>query len=163
MARIKLDLDRRLGRLDRRVFGQFIEHLGRCIYGGIFDEGSPLSDERGFRTDVLAAAKALRPPVLLASRVRTASASSRAASSTGSPVGGTGSVVVAGEAQALLEVGVQPLHVAPGRVEVAVLAGVLPVPADGSEDPIEVDQGHRLLGLGLHRTPPWSSGNSHVG
>jgi alpha-N-arabinofuranosidase len=64
MARIKLDLDRRLGRLDRRVFGQFIEHLGRCIYGGIFDEGSPLSDERGFRTDVLAAAKALKSPVL---------------------------------------------------------------------------------------------------
>ena len=63
-ARIKLDLDRQLGRVDRRIFGQFIEHLGRCIYGGVFDEGSPLSDERGFRRDVLDAAHGLQVPVL---------------------------------------------------------------------------------------------------
>ncbi|HWS79431.1 MAG TPA: hypothetical protein VN178_00305 [Rubrobacter sp.] len=48
MARIKVDPDRTVGTLDRRVFGGFIEHLGRCIYGGVFDEGSPLSDERGY-------------------------------------------------------------------------------------------------------------------
>ena len=53
MARITVDLDRQIGRVDRRIFGGFIEHLGRCIYGGIFDEGSPLTDEHGFRTDVL--------------------------------------------------------------------------------------------------------------
>jgi len=64
VARIKLDLDRRVGRLDRRVFGGFIEHLGRCIYGGIFDENSPLSDERGYRSDVLEAAKNLRIQIL---------------------------------------------------------------------------------------------------
>jgi alpha-L-arabinofuranosidase len=64
LARIKLDLDRRIGRLDRRVFGGFIEHLGRCIYGGVFDENSPLSDERGYRSDVLEAAKNLRIPIL---------------------------------------------------------------------------------------------------
>jgi alpha-L-arabinofuranosidase len=64
VARIKLDLDRRIGRLDRRVFGGFMEHLGRCIYGGIFDENSPLSDERGYRRDVLEAAKNLRIPIL---------------------------------------------------------------------------------------------------
>jgi alpha-N-arabinofuranosidase len=65
VARIKLDLDRRIGRLDRRVFGGFIEHLGRCIYGGgVFDENSPLSDERGYRRDVLEAAKNLRIPIL---------------------------------------------------------------------------------------------------
>ncbi len=64
MARIKIDLDRRFGQVDRRIFGQFIEHLGRCIYGGIFDEGSALADVRGFRNDVLHAAKALKPPVL---------------------------------------------------------------------------------------------------
>jgi alpha-L-arabinofuranosidase len=43
VAKIKLDLDRRIGRLDRKVFGGFIEHLGRCIYGGIFDEDSPVT------------------------------------------------------------------------------------------------------------------------
>lgn len=64
MARIKLDLDRRLGTVDRRIFGGFVEHLGRCIYGGIYDEGSPLSDEYGFRRDVLEAARALRVPLL---------------------------------------------------------------------------------------------------
>ncbi|HLH72757.1 MAG TPA: alpha-L-arabinofuranosidase C-terminal domain-containing protein [Chloroflexota bacterium] len=64
MARIKVDLDRTLGEVDRRIFGGFIEHLGRCIYGGIYEEGSPLSDERGFRRDVLEALKPLRMPVL---------------------------------------------------------------------------------------------------
>ena len=62
MGRIGIDLARRIGDLDRRIFGQFIEHLGRCIYGGIYDEGSPRSDARGFRTDVLEAARPLRIP-----------------------------------------------------------------------------------------------------
>jgi alpha-N-arabinofuranosidase len=52
------------GHVDRRILSGFIEHLGRCIYGGVFDEGSPLSDERGFRKDVLEAVKRLRPPVM---------------------------------------------------------------------------------------------------
>jgi alpha-L-arabinofuranosidase len=64
MARIGIDLARRIGAVDRRIFGQFIEHLGRCIYGGIYDEGSPLADARGFRTDVLDAVRALRLPIL---------------------------------------------------------------------------------------------------
>jgi alpha-L-arabinofuranosidase len=64
MATIKLDLDRRLGTVDRRILSGFAEHLGRCIYGGIFDEGSPLADENGFRTDVIEAVKGLRPPIL---------------------------------------------------------------------------------------------------
>ena len=64
MARIGIDLHRRIGDVDRRIFSHFIEHLGRCIYGGIFDEGSPLSDARGFRKDVLDAIRPLRVPVL---------------------------------------------------------------------------------------------------
>jgi alpha-N-arabinofuranosidase len=64
MARIGIDLARRIGTVDRRIFGNFIEHLGRCIYGGVFDEGSPLSDARGFRRDVLEAVRRLRVPVL---------------------------------------------------------------------------------------------------
>ena len=58
-ARLKVDTDRRIGEIDRRLYGSFIEHLGRCIEGGVFEEGSPLSDERGFRRDVLAAAQGL--------------------------------------------------------------------------------------------------------
>ncbi|MCC6176961.1 MAG: alpha-N-arabinofuranosidase [Chloroflexi bacterium] len=64
MATIKVDLDRQIGQVDRRIFGGFIEHLGRCIYGGIFEEGSRLSDERGFRRDVLDALRPLQMPLL---------------------------------------------------------------------------------------------------
>jgi alpha-N-arabinofuranosidase len=64
VARIAVDLDRTLGTTDRRIFGGFIEHLGRCIYGGVFEPGSPLSDEHGFRRDVLDAARPLRMPLL---------------------------------------------------------------------------------------------------
>ncbi|MEA3345749.1 MAG: alpha-L-arabinofuranosidase C-terminal domain-containing protein [Chloroflexota bacterium] len=64
MARIKIDLDRQSGWIDRDIYGSFAEHLGRCIYGGIYEEGSPLSDERGFRTDVIEAVEGLHIPVL---------------------------------------------------------------------------------------------------
>lgn len=64
MARIKIDLERKIGRVDRRVYSGFIEHLGRCIYGGIFEEGSPLSDAAGFRQDVLEVARPLNIPLL---------------------------------------------------------------------------------------------------
>jgi alpha-N-arabinofuranosidase len=42
------------------TFGGFIEHFGRQIYGGLFEPGSPLSDERGFRRDVIEAMKELK-------------------------------------------------------------------------------------------------------
>ena len=50
------------GTLDRRdviapvsagLFGSFVEHMGRCVYGGIFEPGHPAADAHGFRTDVL--------------------------------------------------------------------------------------------------------------
>ena len=43
-SRVKLDPARKIGDIDPKLYGNFIEHLGRCIDGGIFDEGSPLSD-----------------------------------------------------------------------------------------------------------------------
>lgn len=64
MARITISLDRVVAPVDRRILGGFAEHLGRCVYGGIYDEGSPLADERGFRKDVIEAVRRLRPPVL---------------------------------------------------------------------------------------------------
>jgi alpha-L-arabinofuranosidase len=39
--------------INRRIFGGFIEHMGRCVYTGIFEPGHPGADEDGFRTDVL--------------------------------------------------------------------------------------------------------------
>jgi alpha-N-arabinofuranosidase len=64
VAKIKIDLERKIGSVDRRIYGGFIEHLGRCIYGGIYDEGSPLSDAHGFRQDVIEAVRPLRLPLL---------------------------------------------------------------------------------------------------
>ena len=58
-ARIKIDTGRVIGEVDPHLFGNFTEHLGRCIYGGIFEEGSPLSDSDGFRKDVMEAARGL--------------------------------------------------------------------------------------------------------
>jgi len=58
-ARIKIDTERAIGDIDPKLYGNFIEHLGRCIDGGIFDEKSSLSDANGFRRDVLDAAKKL--------------------------------------------------------------------------------------------------------
>ena len=52
-ARIKIDTDRVVGEVHPHVFGNFAEHLGRCIYGGIYEEGSPLSDADGYRQDVM--------------------------------------------------------------------------------------------------------------
>lgn len=49
---------------NRMLFGQFIEHFDNQIYGGIFCPGNPLSDENGFRTDVIEAMKELKVPLV---------------------------------------------------------------------------------------------------
>ena len=51
-ARLTLHPDFHRGRLDRRLFGSFVEHMGRCVYGGIHDPGHPTADAAGFRGDV---------------------------------------------------------------------------------------------------------------
>ncbi|MBA3441656.1 MAG: alpha-N-arabinofuranosidase [Pyrinomonadaceae bacterium] len=58
-ARVKIDSERTIGDIDPKIYGNFIEHLGRCIDGGVFEEESPLSDSNGFRRDVMEAAKKL--------------------------------------------------------------------------------------------------------
>lgn len=63
-ARIKIDVDRVVGTVDPLLFGNFAEHLGRMIYGGIYDEKSPLSDTFGFRRDVADAVRKLGVSIL---------------------------------------------------------------------------------------------------
>jgi alpha-N-arabinofuranosidase len=58
-ARIKIDIDRKIGQINKNIYGNFVEHLGRCVYGGIFEPGSEQADEKGFRKDVLEAVKGL--------------------------------------------------------------------------------------------------------
>jgi alpha-N-arabinofuranosidase len=64
MARIRIDAKRVIGQVDPKVFSGFVEHLGRCIYGGLYDKDSPFADEYGFRKDVATALKALNPKML---------------------------------------------------------------------------------------------------
>ena len=63
-ARVILDPARPLTTLDRRLFGSFIEHIGRCIYEGIYDPGSKLSGPDGFRKDVLDEVRQLHVPII---------------------------------------------------------------------------------------------------
>jgi alpha-N-arabinofuranosidase len=52
-ARIVLDRDFTVAEVPRRIFGSFVEHMGRCVYTGIYEPGHPTADEQGFRRDVL--------------------------------------------------------------------------------------------------------------
>ena len=63
-AKLILDRDYRIGRVDPRLYGSFIEHLGRAVYGGIYEPGHPLADEMGFRRDVMALVRQLNVPVV---------------------------------------------------------------------------------------------------
>src|SRR5215510_9763176 len=63
-ARIKVDIDRTIGEVSPHLFGNFAEHLGRMIYGGIYEEGSRLSDADGYRTDVMEAVRQLGVSIL---------------------------------------------------------------------------------------------------
>ncbi len=56
-ARILIDPERIIAPISPLLFGGFVEHMGRCVYEGIYDPASPLADERGYRKDVLAALK----------------------------------------------------------------------------------------------------------
>src|SRR5712671_2102312 len=49
---------------DRRLLGSFLEHLGRAIYTGVYEPGSPLADSQGFRKDVITEIKRLDVPIM---------------------------------------------------------------------------------------------------
>jgi alpha-N-arabinofuranosidase len=58
-ARLTVDRDFDIAPLDRRLFGVFVEHLGRCVYLGLHEPGHPTADEHGFRGDVAELTKEL--------------------------------------------------------------------------------------------------------
>jgi alpha-N-arabinofuranosidase len=53
-----------IGRIDKKLYSSFTEHLGRCIYSGIYEPGHPEADEDGYRKDVMKLVKELRVPVI---------------------------------------------------------------------------------------------------
>ncbi|QYF73666.1 alpha-N-arabinofuranosidase [Cryobacterium sp. PAMC25264] len=58
-ARIDIDRTNVVAPLNRRIFGSFVEHLGRCVYDGIYEPGHPTANEDGFRLDVVELVKEL--------------------------------------------------------------------------------------------------------
>ena len=64
MAHTVIYPEKVLCRCSPLIYGQFLEHFHRQVYGGIYDPDSPFSDSDGFRTDVLEALRALRVPVI---------------------------------------------------------------------------------------------------
>ena len=63
-ATMVLDREYKIGEIDKRIYGSFIEHLGRAVYGGIYGPGHPKADELGFRKDVMDLVKELRVPII---------------------------------------------------------------------------------------------------
>ncbi|KAI9671859.1 MAG: hypothetical protein M1831_003387 [Alyxoria varia] len=63
-ASISVNPSHKISKINDNIYGGFVEHMGRCIYGGVYDPGNPLSDEDGFRKDVIEAMKELKPPVM---------------------------------------------------------------------------------------------------
>lgn len=63
-ARLHLNPDHSLHKIDPRLYGSFVEHMGRCIYTGIFEADHPTADAAGFRQDVAGMIRELAPTLL---------------------------------------------------------------------------------------------------
>ncbi len=63
-ASVSLNFKSRISDIDNRIYGSFIEHLGRAVYEGIYQPGNRNSDSDGFRTDVLELVKKLNVPIV---------------------------------------------------------------------------------------------------
>lgn len=63
-ANMCIDRMNKISDIDDRIYGSFIEHLGRAVYNGIYEPGHPAADERGFRKDVVQLVKELKVPII---------------------------------------------------------------------------------------------------
>lgn len=63
-AKMIVDKDFRIAEIDERIYGSFIEHLGRAVYGGIYEPDHPSANEHGFRMDVIELVKQLNVPIV---------------------------------------------------------------------------------------------------
>ena len=63
-AKMVIDKDFKIAEIDKRIYGSFIEHLGRAVYQGIYQPGHPTADENGFRKDVMELVEELNVPIV---------------------------------------------------------------------------------------------------
>lgn len=64
MTKIVIDKEYEIGKLEENVWGSFLEHMGRAVYGGIYDPNHPLADEEGFRADIKDAVREIGVPII---------------------------------------------------------------------------------------------------
>ena len=63
MAKYVINAENKKSKINKEIYGQFAEHLGTCIYGGLWvGENSSIPNVKGYRTDVLEALKKLKAP-----------------------------------------------------------------------------------------------------
>lgn len=63
-AELYLNRDKIVSRIDDRLYGSFIEHLGRAVYGGIYEPGHETADDMGFRGDVMEVIRKMKVPLV---------------------------------------------------------------------------------------------------
>lgn len=63
-AEIIINKNYTVGEVDKRIYGSFIEHIGRAVYSGIYEPDHPTADENGFRQDVIELVKKLNVPIV---------------------------------------------------------------------------------------------------
>ena len=63
-AKMTLDREFQIARIDPRIYGSFVEHLGRAVYDGIYQPDHELADEKGFRRDVTELVRELGIPII---------------------------------------------------------------------------------------------------
>ena len=63
-AKIRVDKSKIIDKIDERIYGSFIEHLGRAVYNGIYEPTHISADDKGFRYDVLSLVKELNVPLV---------------------------------------------------------------------------------------------------
>jgi alpha-N-arabinofuranosidase len=63
-AKMILDKDFRISQIDKRIYGSFVEHLGRAVYEGIYEPDHKTADEQGFRKDVIGLVNELNVPLV---------------------------------------------------------------------------------------------------
>lgn len=64
MVNVQVNEKREIGKRNPMIYGHFMEHFHRQIYDGIYDPSNPLSDEDGFRTDIIEAMRKIKVPII---------------------------------------------------------------------------------------------------
>ena len=64
MIKAKMTIDKafKISKVNEHIYDAFVEHLGRNVYGGVYDPESPMADDMGFRKDLIEVVQSLKIP-----------------------------------------------------------------------------------------------------